>query len=240
MVEQVWSDEIDFSYCTLENATWDDDAQTVLLDSDSLTGSLTTDIRDSGDLINEYGQINVGKILPTFSDITYYYKMSDDIDDMGDWVEIDTGSARIENCISLFDDRIMTDYDIAAISSILLEADYREGYIETESSYVDVAIVGQAQVGFTSDKVEYVTYASRSGNQIDLSVPLPEDSTNLIVTYLPVYPIVGGSGRYIQLKFDFETTLLGEQPGIYNIDLGYRLSTAPAVSRQWPMFYRRL
>jgi DNA-directed RNA polymerase subunit L len=242
MLMHEWKTENDLSYCELTNVTFDSSTGNITLDDDSLTGSLITEVKDSTKNFHHYGEFIADISTPFGTDLTYYYKTSDDPDDMGDWIELEVGAIRYENCMSLFNYRVMTDYDINILVSILEENNYRDGYDVYGNSYIDSAIVGEAQVGLASDYTNYATDASVYGNMITLASDnlLDEHQVNLFVAYTTKHPVIEADNRYVQFKVEFETDTLTVVPSISNIEAYYTTNIKNRVDRQFPMFYRRL
>jgi hypothetical protein len=240
MVKHSWSTTTDFSYCELENVTLDESTGIITLDSDQLSGTIITDIKDSSNRFSHYGQLIKTTSTPVFTNIEYYYKSSDDPDNIGDWILIDKDITLYENDITLFTDRLVVDYDINILNSILSENIYRDGYNYEGNSLIDYAVVGEAIVGLECGGIDHADDATFSGNVITPSIPFPEAQYNVIVAYSPKHPILQATGRYVQLKIELESTSLGVVPSISDINLDYRLTNVKAIDRICPMFYKRL
>lgn len=241
MPTHIWTDATDFEYCTFNNT--EVSGNTIVLSGSEVSGSVISDIRDSTDRLENYGGIRSTSEVDLSSETTLYYRTGStqeyDEDFWGVWQNTSSQSARTEYTISVYDDTVITDYDIATVGGVFLEEEKRAGADLVISARVGIARVGFAQVGNRASPitVDYSTSCIFEDNRIQLATVLPIEGDNIAVLYLPEDYIINNTDRYVQWKCELSGSV---SPVISEINIDYRLDYRDNISEMFPSLYRRI
>lgn len=242
MIRHSWDTEAAFLYCTLTDVHYDTATGNVKLDSDKLSGSLITDIKDSTRRFNHYEAFEISKEIPVDTTLQFFYRTSRNPDDMGEWQLLTFDRVREEIGMSVFTNRFIADYDIKEIVLLTTEDEFRSGLSYEDSGRVGYAVVGYALVGASGNIVDISDNGVIINNTVNIDIDrlLTEDQENLVIRYVPKDFIPTLNERYIQFKVEFTAVNLGESATVTDLGINYRLNHLPIVDAQFPLLYRRL
>lgn len=237
MPSHFWQTQNDFEYCALQDSMFD--AGGVRLSEGSTAGSIVSDVRFSTNRIFKYDEVIPRVIKPAGTDVGLFYRVGTSEDDLGDWMPYTAPEPRIECTLSLTDRRIVMDYDVASISNIFTEFDYR--YNMLWNAQTDYALVDLARVDYDPGEVtEYVHGATFRNNMIVLHTPLHDENVNVAVEYTPRHVILDDDSRFIQWKADLSTEDEAVSPVVRSMQINYTLNFAKQMQDAFPLMFRRL
>jgi|GEM_PF-5104758 len=241
MVKHSWSTENDFQYCTLTDCEIVNGK--VQLKSDKTSGTILSEIADSTNMIGKYDEFIFSTTAPAGTTIAAYYRTGTSeaysLDYWSDWILYDNPARRIEYTLSLTDQKIITDYDIATIHNIYTEGDYRWQVLRqglTDKGIVDLAVVDYDPGEIT----QYAEDAIFRNNEVRLNTPLDVNNVNVMVEYTPCEVVLDTSDRYVQWKGVLTADVAGNTPLLNSVEIGYKLTIQSLLESKFPMMFRRL
>lgn len=266
-----WNSQNDFEYCTLTNCKYDAVTSSVVLDN-SLSGTILSDVRDSTDRLIRYDEIIPKIVVPTGTTAQIYVRCGAywryTEDTWTDWrsIEVTDDAKIVELTLSLANNKIVTDYEIAKLYNIFYSADSRslqlamnltEAFINALDDYqvatldqyqiLWAAFVDSARVGFAkTDYVpgaasQYAIDASYAANVIKLKNKLPLNNAPCVVEYVPRHFVyIGPRYRYFQWKCEFTAAAGATSPALKEVVAKYTLNFQSQIENAFPKFFRRL
>lgn len=242
MPAHYWDTENDFRYCTLTDC--DFISGSVQISGSS--GVLLSDIRDSTIRAERYTSFEISDNIPTGTDIQYFWRsgLSGTYDERfwTDWIPIDRNALLTEHTVSIFDDRISTEFPPETLIFVGLERMWRTGIEFFSSCRIGYAIVGVSQLGSVGSETNIIGYCTPVENIITIrgGRELDSDRENVTVQYKPIHPVIGNGRRYVQIRADMTSSVSGSYPSIESLKLNFRLNVFNTVMNEFPLMYRRL
>jgi hypothetical protein len=191
--------------------------------------------------------MQISDSIPSGSDITYYWRSGRipvyDANFWNDWQEVDPTTIYTEFTISLLDDRVNTDYSIDELVYVGIEEYWRTGQKYIGSCRIGSAIIGTSRIGRAGDIADVSDGCIVSDQLINITnteYVFDDNRVNVVVRYVPEYPLLGVGDRYFQLRADLTSAVSGSIPSISEIGVNYRMDAQYLMERAFPLFYRRV
>ncbi|MFA6887646.1 MAG: hypothetical protein WCQ65_11855 [Fermentimonas sp.] len=241
MPAHVWTSALDFQYCTLTNC----EIVSGSVQLSGSTGNIISDIKDSTFRVRSYDEIEITDSIPSGSGISYYWRSGTlplyDEDYWSDWQLIDATKIYTEFTISLLDDRFGTEFPIDNLVYAGLEEYWRSGKRYIDSCRTGSAIVGEARVGADGVIANISDDCTIDGNLVqvdtDTTSVFTDDRVNVVIKYIPQFPLLGSGNRYFQYKAEMSGSV---SPSISEVIVNYRMDTQYIMERAFPLMYRRV
>lgn len=240
MPVHAWTSALDFQYCTLTNCQIVSNSVELL----GSTGTLISDIRDSTHRIHSYDEMEISDSIPSGSSIDYYWRSGTlpiyNEAYWSDWQLIDPTQIYTEFSISLLDDRMSTEFPIDELVYAGLEEHWRTGKSWIDSCRIGSAIIGESRIGAAGVKANIYEDCLVTEKLLNINVEnsvFSDDRVNVVIKYIPRYPILGTGGRYFQYKAEMSGSTV---PSISQIGVNYRMDTQYIMEKAFPLMYRRV
>jgi hypothetical protein len=245
-------------------------AITLDLDSGVTEATILSDIRDSTARISKYGNIIPLVYIPEGTTAEFQVRCgttSEYTDDTwSSWISLSSGQKLLELTLSLTKSKIITDYNIGAVSNLYYSNDAQflnlathlttaflnsldEFDVETTNRYsmlwsalTDIAMSGFARTDYDPGKAsDYAAESAFIDNMVKLKFPLPFHNVPVVIEYIPRnFVYIDKAYRYIQWSCDLTTDNPLQTPILREVVIDYSLNYYDQIESGFPKFFRRV